>query len=166
MSAFQDQTASLFERPCPIWKGKVTTNIPVALLLSPLSLICMYHSFCTHCADHCLPTHPWYGQYVETGGRSMDRDTHTQSHTVCQGRRGHISHWYMNESPLLPLTPRERRRDRKLEQRGKKKKFSLYSFQAVYYCCWRFGSPRREKREGDSVQTETPTEKVLRDREW
>lgn len=63
-------------------------------------------------------SHSWLRQYVETGGKEhkvKHRAIYTQSHTLCRGRQGYISHSYMNESPLLLLTSREMRQ-RKFER--------------------------------------------------
>lgn len=71
---------------------------------------------------------------MKTGGKKYKRRTqraiYTQSHTLCRGRQGYISHSYMNESPLLLLTSREMRQ-RKFERGGGGMVKSVFLFFSV-----------------------------------
>lgn len=110
-------------------KGKkYSTYKPISFLL--LHSSCMSYSFCSRFSheaqwDHCLPTPTQHRQYVETRRKRREK-THTVSymhnHKPCTTlERGVYTPSYMNESPLLSLTPREKSSEGKFEKTEEKK---------------------------------------------
>lgn len=103
------------------------------------------YSFCVQTRYICLTTKPWHCQ-SNMWRKKEKKDTKPASYRV-PARQGPLS--LMNESPLLLLTPRERRR----EQREKKRALSFFSslslcvsrhFLLLFWRChWGFGFSRQ-----------------------
>lgn len=133
----------------------------------------MYYSFCTQCADkvqqvHCLPSHPWHRQYVETGVKKNEK-THKVGH-----RRGdiYLPRTWMNH--LYYYWTLERGKE--IEKVGARKKKKEAELSLYFSFLQRFSNvismllllllevwlSKQRERERE-VETETPTERWLRD---